>query len=58
LLALYFGRRLLRIMESDVIEYFVYGFLAVAVTGSIFSVRKWVSSRRASPSMRPSAATD
>jgi len=58
LLALYFGRRLLRIMESDVIEYFVYGFIAVAVIGSIFSVRKWVASRKGGPRMQPSAATD
>jgi membrane protein YqaA with SNARE-associated domain len=58
LLALYFGRRLLRIMESDVIEYLVYGFIAVAVIGSIFSVRKWVASRKGSPRMQPSAATD
>lgn len=58
LLALYFGRRLLRIMESDVIDYLVYGFIAVAVVGSIFSVRKWVTSRKGSPRMQPSAATD
>jgi membrane protein YqaA with SNARE-associated domain len=58
LLALYFGRRLLRIMESDVIDYLVYGFIAVAVIGSIFSVRKWVASRKGSPRMQPSAATD
>ena len=46
MLALYFGRRLLALMESTMIEYFVYGFIAMAVIGSFFSIRKWLSSRR------------
>ena len=57
-LALYFGRRLLSLMESDVIEYFVYGFIAVAVIGSIFAIRKWLAGRRSGSRMEPSAATD
>jgi membrane protein YqaA with SNARE-associated domain len=48
LLALYFGRQILSFMESDVVDYLVYGFIAVAVIGSIFSVRKWVSNPRKS----------
>ncbi len=46
LLAIYFGRRLVRIMDSPVMEYFVYGFIATAVIGSTLSIMKWVSSRR------------
>lgn len=50
-LALYFGRQVLRFLESDIIDYLVYAFVAIAVVGSIFSIRKWLGSR--SPSMRP-----
>ncbi len=46
LLALYFGRKLIRIIDSPVVEYFVYGFIAIAVVGSTMSIWKWVSSRR------------
>ncbi len=38
LLAIYFGKRLMSYMNSDVLEYFVYGLIAIAVTGSIFSI--------------------
>ncbi|HLA11714.1 MAG TPA: hypothetical protein VJ023_14095 [Pyrinomonadaceae bacterium] len=55
LLAIYFGRRILRLMESPVIDYFVYGFIAVAVVGSTFSIMKWL--RRAdSPRAQPQGA--
>lgn len=45
-LAIYFGRDLIRIINSPVIEYFVYAFIAIAVVGSTLSIIKWVSSRR------------
>lgn len=48
MLALYFGRQVLRLLESEVVDYAVYTFIAIAVIGSIFSIRKWVSSRRGS----------
>ena len=44
-LALYFGRRLLRYLRSDVIEYFVYGLIAVAIIGSVLTIRKWFRTR-------------
>jgi membrane protein YqaA with SNARE-associated domain len=45
LLALYFGRRLLRYLSSDYVEYFVYGLIAVAVIGTFLTVRKWLQTR-------------
>jgi membrane protein YqaA with SNARE-associated domain len=45
ILALYFGRRLLRYLRSDVVEYFVYGLIAVAIIGSILTIRKWLATR-------------
>lgn len=46
LLALSFGQRLVRYMDSPVVEYFVYVFLAVAVVGSVLSIRKWIGRRK------------
>jgi uncharacterized membrane protein YfcA len=45
LLALYFGRRLLRYLRSDYLEYFVYGLIAVAIIGTFLSVRKLLQTR-------------
>jgi membrane protein YqaA with SNARE-associated domain len=42
LLALYFGRQVLRVLQSDVLEYAMYAFLLIAVIGSILSIRKWL----------------
>lgn len=58
LLALYFGRQILKFIDSDVMEYFVYGFLAIAVVGSVFSIRKWFTGGKGSQTMRPREATD
>ncbi len=58
LLALYFGRQILKFIDSDVMEYFVYGFLVIAVVGSVYSIRKWFTGRKSSPTMRPREATD
>ena len=46
LLALYFGRKLIEYLNSDLVEYVVYGFVAIALVGSILSIRKWVRARR------------
>lgn len=46
LLALYFGRQVLRFLESDIVEYCMYAFILIAIVGSIFSIRKWLGSRR------------
>ena len=52
LLALYFGRRLLRYLRSDYVEYFVYGLVAVAIVGAFLTVRKWLQAR---PSQAPAS---
>jgi membrane protein YqaA with SNARE-associated domain len=57
MLAIFFGRQVLKLLNSDVLEYMVYGFLAIAIVGSFFSIRKWVGGRRRPPAMRPSEAT-
>ena len=41
LLAIYFGRRIIGYMDSPVVEYFIYAFIAVAVVGSTLSIIKW-----------------
>lgn len=45
-LAIYFGRKLIRMMNSPIVEYFVYGLIAIAAVGSAISIAKWVSHRR------------
>lgn len=45
-LALYFGRQVLRFLESSVIDYVVYAFIAIAVVGSTLSIMKWLSVRK------------
>jgi membrane protein DedA with SNARE-associated domain len=45
LLALYFGRQILRWMDSDVVKYCVYGLIVVAIVGSVLSIRKWTKRR-------------
>lgn len=45
LLALHFGRRLLRYLRSDIVEYFVYGFIVLAIVGSVLTARKWLRTR-------------
>ena len=41
LLILYFGRRFLRFMRSDVFDYILYACLAVGVVGSLLTLGKW-----------------
>jgi membrane protein YqaA with SNARE-associated domain len=45
ILALYFGRKLIRYINSDIFAYFVYALIAIAVIGSVVSVLKWFSKR-------------
>ena len=56
-LALAFGRQILRVLDSDAVEYAVYVFLAVAVVGSGFSIYKWVG-RRPGSRARQAASGD
>jgi membrane protein YqaA with SNARE-associated domain len=46
LLALYFGRRLLRYLRAPVVEYFIYALIAVIIVGSLISLVTWLKSRR------------
>ncbi len=45
LLALYFGRRLIRYLRSDIVEYFIYGLIAITVVGSALGISKWFNMR-------------
>jgi membrane protein YqaA with SNARE-associated domain len=40
-LALYFGRHVIRFLNSEVVTYFVYGLIAIAVVLSTLSLLKW-----------------
>lgn len=42
ILALYFGRRLLTYLNSDVVSYFVYGLVALAIVLSTLSLLRWL----------------
>jgi len=42
LLAVWKGRQILRIERSPEFEWFMLGFIAICVIGSVFSVRKWI----------------
>jgi membrane protein YqaA with SNARE-associated domain len=53
MLAIFFGRQVLEIMNSKVVEYLVYGVIAIAIVGSVLSVMKWISSRKRAPRARP-----
>ena len=48
LLAIYFGRKLLRYMNSAVMDYLVYAVIAIAMVGSVLSVGKWLRNRNGS----------
>ena len=45
-LAIYFGYKLLDYLNSDVVEYAMYGFIALAVVGSFITIRKLLQGRR------------
>jgi hypothetical protein len=40
-LALYFGRQVIRFINSDVVTYVVYGLIGVAVVLSTLSLLRW-----------------
>jgi len=46
LLALYFGRKLIRYINSDVFVYFVYALILIAVLASGITVFKWINQRK------------
>lgn len=41
LLAIYFGRKVIVYLNSELVVYVVYGLIAIAVIGSIVSLSKW-----------------
>lgn len=41
-LALYFGRQLIAYINSDVLAYFVYALIAIAIAASTWSVFRWL----------------
>lgn len=42
ILALYFGRKVIAFINSDVVSYFVYGLMAIAIVLSTLSVLRWL----------------
>jgi membrane protein YqaA with SNARE-associated domain len=42
ILAIYFGRRVIAVLNSPVVTYFVYGLIAIALVGSVLSIMKWL----------------
>jgi hypothetical protein len=42
LLALYFGKHILKFLNSPIVDYVVYTLIAIAVIGSILSLLKWL----------------
>jgi membrane protein YqaA with SNARE-associated domain len=48
-LAIYLGRSLIRYMNSAVVDYVVYGIMAIAIVGSVISIGKWLRSNTAKP---------
>ncbi|HYN83733.1 MAG TPA: VTT domain-containing protein [Pyrinomonadaceae bacterium] len=45
-LVVYFGRKLIKYLQSDAFEYVLYAFTAVAVAGSALLIWKWVGGSR------------
>ncbi len=43
ILALYFGRKVIAYVNSEIFAYFVYGLMAVALIASAVSVLKWLN---------------
>ena len=53
ILALYFGRKLIRYINSDKFAYFVYVLMGLALVASIVSILKWFSQRRTAAIQNP-----
>lgn len=45
-LALYFGKHILKFLNSPVLDYVVYSLVGIALIGSILSVMKWLRSNK------------
>jgi len=58
MLALYFGRKLVRLMNSWVIEYAVYAVIIISIVGSIYSVYRWLRADSSKRIFRTRAASD
>jgi membrane protein YqaA with SNARE-associated domain len=56
LLAIRYGEAILGYLESDVVTYCVLAFVAIALVGTAFSIRKWVRGRKQWSGRRASAA--
>jgi membrane protein YqaA with SNARE-associated domain len=46
LLALYFGKQVLKFLNSPVVDYFVYALVVIAIGGSTLSLMKWLKSNK------------
>jgi membrane protein YqaA with SNARE-associated domain len=46
LLALYFGKHILRFLNSPIVDYIVYALILIAVVGSVLSILKWLRSNK------------
>jgi len=58
MLALYFGRKLVRFMNSWVVEYVMYAVIIVSLIGSVYSVYRWLSADNKLRIFRTRAASD
>lgn len=45
-LAIYFGKHILRFLNSPIVDYVVYTLIAIAVIGSVLSLLKWLGSNK------------
>ena len=45
-LALYFGKHILKFLNSPIVDYVVYALIVIAVIGSILSLLKWLRSNK------------
>jgi len=57
LLALYFGRQVLKSMESPVLDYVIYAFVIIGIVGSALSIMKWLHSRKSEDDAEYEAST-
>ena len=57
-LALYFGRKLVRFMNSWVVEYAVYAVIVISIIGSAYSIYRWVKADSSKRIFNPRAASD
>jgi len=46
LLGIYFGKQVLRFLDSPVLDYFVYALIAIGIIGSALSLLKWFRRRK------------